>query len=254
MAKLRHDWFTILGNPSLHDDVIREEARSHGRPEWTVHSQARPHDRVAFYLTAPTSAIVATGTVASTPRLQSRKKEDWHGKYLAEIHSIQLAATPLKRDRLLECFPSWGWPRQPRMSARVPDELVDRFERELAATSRSRNASRMESDIEGALREVRTLQRRRSRRLRDRALDESDGSCAACGNDFSRLAGGIGLRVLQVHHIRPLAAARDRRPTHLKDLAVVCANCHLMLHAERDTVMPIQALKKLLRLAVDQPS
>lgn len=249
MAPASHRWFTILGDPENHFADIRDYARSHARPGWTVHSQALPGDRVAFYLTAPTSAIVATGTVASRPQLETRKRASWYGKHLATIGDIRLVPYPLTLDGLRKRFPSWGWATQPRMSARVPSELVARFERELGTTSRPRGGSLTISDMEGSLREVLTMQRHRSRRLRDLALGEAEGTCSACQVDFSAIAGGIGLRVLQVHHTNPLAASRGSRPTGLKDLAVVCANCHLMLHAERDVVMSIRALRG--RLAVD---
>lgn len=243
MAITPRRWFTILGDPKVHLADIQGYARSHACPEWTVHSQALPGDRVAFYLTARTSAIVATGTVASMPKLQTRKRAGWFGKHLAFIRDIRVVASPLTREGLMTRFPSWGWATQPRRSALVPSELVARFERELQTAARPRGRSRALSDMEGSLREVRTMQRYRSRRLRDLALAEAEGMCSGCQVDFSSIAGGIGLRVLQVHHTNPLAASRGSRPTRLKDLAVVCANCHLMLHAERDIVMSIAALR-----------
>jgi 5-methylcytosine-specific restriction protein A len=35
-----------------------------------------------------------------------------------------------------------------------------------------------------------------------------------------------------VHHLRPLAAADARQRNTLHDLAIVCANCHEMIHRD----------------------
>ena len=71
--------------------------------------------------------------------------------------------------------------------------------------------------------------RGRSRQLRDLALENADGVCCVCDVDYSKVLDGNGVRVLQVHHRKQLAASDAPRLTSLKDLAVVCANCHLLV-------------------------
>jgi 5-methylcytosine-specific restriction enzyme A len=52
-----------------------------------------------------------------------------------------------------------------------------------------------------------------------------------CGFDFKKRYGAIGDGYAQVHHLVPLKNAPfDGRKIFLKDLAVVCANCHVMIH------------------------
>jgi 5-methylcytosine-specific restriction enzyme A len=52
-----------------------------------------------------------------------------------------------------------------------------------------------------------------------------------CGFDFAERYGALGEGYVQIHHLLPLGKAPDRgRPTKLEDLAVVCANCHVMIH------------------------
>jgi 5-methylcytosine-specific restriction protein A len=77
--------------------------------------------------------------------------------------------------------------------------------------------------------------RERSSSLRNRkitrAFEQTDGlRCEACGFDFSQMYGDIGSRYIECHHIKPLAELRPGTKTRLADLAVVCANCHAMLH------------------------
>jgi 5-methylcytosine-specific restriction protein A len=52
-----------------------------------------------------------------------------------------------------------------------------------------------------------------------------------CDFDFSERYGKPGEGYAQVHHLEPLSKSpKEGRPTKLKDLAVVCANCHVMIH------------------------
>jgi hypothetical protein len=52
-----------------------------------------------------------------------------------------------------------------------------------------------------------------------------------CQFDFEATYGLLGREFAEVHHLRPLA---DLDETTLADLAVVCANCHRMLHVSGD--------------------
>jgi 5-methylcytosine-specific restriction protein A len=51
-----------------------------------------------------------------------------------------------------------------------------------------------------------------------------------CAFDFEEVYGELGAGFAQVHHRKPLSEAGDGTLTHLDDLAVVCANCHAMVH------------------------
>jgi 5-methylcytosine-specific restriction protein A len=54
--------------------------------------------------------------------------------------------------------------------------------------------------------------------------------CAVCGFDFEREYGELGIGYIECHHLVPLAQAADERSVRLSDLALVCANCHRMIH------------------------
>jgi 5-methylcytosine-specific restriction protein A len=52
-----------------------------------------------------------------------------------------------------------------------------------------------------------------------------------CGFDFAKMYGALGEGYAQVHHLLPLSKSpKDGREIKLKDLAIVCANCHVMIH------------------------
>jgi len=55
-------------------------------------------------------------------------------------------------------------------------------------------------------------------------------ACSVCNFDFNKFYGEIGTDFCEVHHLRPLADANGEVETRLDDLAVVCSNCHRMIH------------------------
>lgn len=100
---------------------------------------------------------------------------------------------------------------------------------------------------EGDTIEQKVYRRKRDRKLRDLAMENSDGTCEACERDFSKLLDKMGLRVLQVHHRKQLARSDAPRITKLADLAVVCANCHSLIHFDPQTALPVEKLRSMLR-------
>jgi 5-methylcytosine-specific restriction protein A len=52
-----------------------------------------------------------------------------------------------------------------------------------------------------------------------------------CGFDFHARYGPLGTGYAQVHHLEPLSKSpKEGRRIKLNELAVVCANCHVMIH------------------------
>lgn len=102
---------------------------------------------------------------------------------------------------------------------------------------------------EGQLTETRSARRTRNAALRRVALARSGGRCAACGGNFGALLGGRGWHVLQVHHRKQLAALDEPRWNTADDLAVVCANCHSLIHSDPDSALPVGTLRALLRMS-----
>jgi hypothetical protein len=102
------------------------------------------------------------------------------------------------------------------------------------------------SVVEGIAREVTIMAHSRSRELRAVALERSGGVCEACCVDFSEVLGGMGVRALQVHHRNQLALLDEPVINRVSDVAVVCANCHAMIHADPVNAMPVERLRAML--------
>ena len=86
--------------------------------------------------------------------------------------------------------------------------------------------------LEGRLIEIIEYSRSRSEPLRLAALKRAGGVCECCEINFANLLSGVGTVALQVHHTNPLSSrAPDGSMTKLDDLAVLCSNCHLLIHA-----------------------
>lgn len=91
--------------------------------------------------------------------------------------------------------------------------------------------------IEGEAFRRLVVHRRRERELRERKITDTLGKngrlvceVPGCGFDFAHVYGEIGVGYAQVHHLHPLWQSGEGRKTHLSDLAIVCANCHAMIH------------------------
>lgn len=108
------------------------------------------------------------------------------------------------------------------------------------------SAKEVAQAVEGIAREITVATRSRSDTLRRAALDKAKGVCEACGTDFSDLLGGLGKRVLQVHHRQQLSLTDEPKVNGIEDVAVVCANCHLIIHADMSTAMPVEELRRRL--------
>lgn len=72
-------------------------------------------------------------------------------------------------------------------------------------------------------------------------------ACEACGFDFGSFYGPVGAGFAECHHTLPLAELPGQRGTRLVDLAIVCANCHRMLHRTR----PVMSVERLRSLVVE---
>ena len=70
--------------------------------------------------------------------------------------------------------------------------------------------------------------------------------CEVCGFDFYETYGDLGKGFIEAHHRVPLSEIDGETTTKLKDLALVCPNCHKMLHKAIDT-LSVSDLKKKIK-------
>jgi len=55
-------------------------------------------------------------------------------------------------------------------------------------------------------------------------------TCEVCDFNFAKDYGPLGEGFAECHHRVPMSELREEYRLRLKDLAIVCANCHRMLH------------------------
>jgi 5-methylcytosine-specific restriction protein A len=68
--------------------------------------------------------------------------------------------------------------------------------------------------------------------------------CEVCGFDFEREYGSRGDGFIECHHTKPLRSLGDGHRTTTDDLALLCANCHRMIHTKKPW-LSIDELKRL---------
>lgn len=83
-------------------------------------------------------------------------------------------------------------------------------------------------------------------RIRNRALIQakkanSDYRCEVCEFNFEETYGVIGREYILAHHLKAIAVGPSK--TTLDDIALVCANCHAMIHTKNPTIS-IEELRK----------
>lgn len=57
--------------------------------------------------------------------------------------------------------------------------------------------------------------------------------CEICGFDFFEKYGIIGENFIEGHHTIPLSELQENHKTKIDEIALVCSNCHKMLHRKR---------------------
>ena len=140
----------------------------------------------------------------------------------------------------------------PASGTEVPETAAGALERlwKRFAVGDSKRAAQADLQaVENTLTEARRYIRKRDRKLRQAALVAARGICGGCRRNFGNFLNGLGARVLQVHHRHQMSASDAPRITSLKDLVVVCANCHALIHADPKHAMSVTTLRRRLAVA-----
>ena len=120
---------------------------------------------------------------------------------------------------------------------------VNQSDDELSLLSPSHKA------IEGKKKLVTHYQRERSSDLRQLKIDDfkvnhSSLHCEICNWDFEdHYPIQLAKDYIEVHHTIPLAKLEPNTPTELKDLMLVCSNCHRMIHRTKDAEKNLELIK-----------
>jgi 5-methylcytosine-specific restriction protein A len=109
-----------------------------------------------------------------------------------------------------------------------------------------------ESEMEGRYLLRLHAYRERNRSLRKKKIDSvlaSGGSlaCQVCEFDFAQTYGERGEGYIECHHVEPLHVGGEKVRS-IKELALLCSNCHRMIHTKPPWPTPAE-LKEIIRQA-----
>jgi 5-methylcytosine-specific restriction enzyme A len=122
------------------------------------------------------------------------------------------------------------------------EELVEQAKAQIeAATSET-----LDPRWEGAPTTRLVNKYKRNPYLRAAALAIHGTDCQVCRFSFSRY-GSHGAGFIEVHHLKPLAQQKSEALVNPRtDMAVLCANCHRMIHRHPDERFTLDQLRALL--------
>ncbi len=84
---------------------------------------------------------------------------------------------------------------------------------------------------EGRRRLVLHLQRERNQTVvRNKKKQAASLDCEVCGFSFAQAYGSAASDYCEVHHLLPLSEVEDATRTRIEDLAILCSNCHRVIH------------------------
>jgi hypothetical protein len=106
---------------------------------------------------------------------------------------------------------------------------------------------------EGKLRWIQHFRRERNAKIvkakKSQVLKATGNlKCEVCEFDFKKHYSTLGEGFCEAHHKQPLATLNEQAETRLEDLAILCSNCHRIIH-RTNPIMSIASFKKLYLLA-----
>jgi len=101
---------------------------------------------------------------------------------------------------------------------------------------------------EGRRRLVLHLQRERNQTIvRKKKKQAASLDCEVCAFSFSRSYGSAASEYCEVHHLLLLSEVEHTTQTRMEDLAILCANCHRVVHL-RNPPYTLDEVRKMIAL------
>lgn len=103
---------------------------------------------------------------------------------------------------------------------------------------------------EGNAQIILELKKSRGPKIRKKLLSKTtDFRCAICGSDFKNTYGNLNKAVFEIHHLIPIS--EGKRETTSKDVILVCANCHRVLHSSGKKPISMNELRDQIKQRYD---
>jgi putative restriction endonuclease len=94
---------------------------------------------------------------------------------------------------------------------------------------------------------VYTTKYERNKKIRTAVIKIHGTTCMICEFNFQKIYGKLGKGFIHVHHLKPISSYIDKHTVNAKtDFAVLCPNCHAMVHRKKNNVLELEDLKKLI--------
>ena len=113
------------------------------------------------------------------------------------------------------------------------------------ATGRERAAIKELEVVEGEVHKREAEFRSRNRSLILAKKTNSDGCCEVCDFNFSETYGLHDKDCLVAHHLVPIGKRKGPTKTALSDIALLCPNCHAMVHTKNQPIPPYLLRRKV---------
>ena len=269
------NYWIVRGKPRVNDwDNFLKPGR---RITW--HTAQRPRklhdgDRVFFWESSPNLRIVGLGKIY---RAEAGVADNGHSLFCVEHTTARLTHMPTIRElrpisglenaSFLKIGPARTVLSITNDEAEHLIHLLKQHNPELQniwVNTEEQHTVREEAGLvdvdliatEGKQRLVQHLRRERKRSLveaKKALILRKNGrlACDCCGFDFKVIYGGLGEGFCEVHHKRPLSQSKAETKTKLSDMAVVCSNCHRVIHRSQPMIT-IEKLRRLIRCVKEQ--
>lgn len=241
----------LIGTATEDIEMAKSVALTGRNMDWIVPKNAMPGDNGLLFVKG--RGIIASAVLRSMPRKIEEGR--WSGRYGGEVGDVRFLKKTVSEEELGREFPTWAWLRYPRKYTTPPRAVSERL-LELVDESAMSELALTDIDLieveasEGAarLREHLVLERKRSiieqkKKMAYRTMKAL--KCEACGFDFKSVYGQLGDRFCEVHHLKPLSINTGLVKTTLDDLAILCSNCHRMIH--RGNTITLDELRAIIQ-------
>jgi predicted HNH restriction endonuclease len=138
-----------------------------------------------------------------------------------------------------------------KWGSKSDEELREAVELILAQSAGDQSDEPEEATVrtEGGMKLRTVRQYERHSGSRDDAIAIHGTECMGCGFDFGKTYGTLGRGYIEVHHAMPLADYGIRETDPEKDLTVLCANCHRMVHRRKGICLSVDELRARIATA-----
>jgi hypothetical protein len=227
------------------------KARGWAEEDWRFQSvrRVRTGDRIFLLLQGKDGpAVIGYGESAGAPKQELNVRRICiRFEYIVD----PTVGVLVSREKLLKIPDAKGIWRTQSSGIFVPSDVASKLE---SLVERSEFLQDIPEALDEAFegRQIPRLHliRERDERLVRRKLEQAikrHGKliCEVCGFDFAMYYGPLGEHFMECHHKKPLHTLSESAVTRIDDLALVCSNCHRMIH-RRQAWITVEELKSII--------